>query len=256
MKVWFTFAALAVAFTAYAQGQHAPLMINTPINVQQCSSTFLSVSGGIPPYEINVNPPDPIAGGTFPDFTIVDNLSGTTFNWIVDLPGGTSCTLSVRDATGAINFSGAVNVLNSNNSGCLNGGLSSSISTTSQSTSTQGSPNTSSSSPTQAGSSTSLPSSPTQGGSNTSSSSHAVTTNNGSETSTGTTNTSLPTTSATQTSDKSTSTTTIESTSVGSVAKETSSRSPEPSGTSMSMTSKSNSVHLASIFSEGVGKRF
>ncbi|KAF5371859.1 hypothetical protein D9615_009566 [Tricholomella constricta] len=93
------------------------LTINTPTNVVQCQPILLTWADGEPPYFLSAIPggqPSAAAIKTFP------NQNGNTFTWNVDLPAGTSITLSLKDNTGVQAYSDIVEIKGGSDSSCVN----------------------------------------------------------------------------------------------------------------------------------------
>lgn len=96
-------AALVVAFAQYVSG----LTVNTPSNLVQCQPILLSWADGTPPYYLSIIPggqPDAPALEPFP------TTEATSMTWIVDIPSGTSITVSLKDNTGAMAYSDMVTI--------------------------------------------------------------------------------------------------------------------------------------------------
>ncbi|KIJ51085.1 hypothetical protein M422DRAFT_245063 [Sphaerobolus stellatus SS14] len=146
MKVSVSLATLAIVLGASAQTSKP--QIQTPTGAQQCEPIQLLLSGGTPPYQISALP----AGQTTapPLETIANDVSGSTFTWVVNLKGGTSTTLQIRDANGVLNFSSLVTIINNTDDSCLNGTSTSSGSSsgTTSGTSTSSASSSQSSAPT------------------------------------------------------------------------------------------------------------
>jgi len=104
---------------AVAQAQSTTLTINTPPSVPQCLPTFVSFSGGQPPYTISALP-----GGqpSAPPLADLGSHDGTGFTWKANLPVGTSTTLQIRDSTGVINYSQMFTIQPSSDTSCLGSG--------------------------------------------------------------------------------------------------------------------------------------
>ncbi|RDB26383.1 hypothetical protein Hypma_006512 [Hypsizygus marmoreus] len=93
------------------------LTINTPTGVVQCQPILLTWADGTAPYFLSAIPagqPSAAAVKTFP------TQNGNSFTWNVDLAGGTSITLSLKDSTGAQAFSDIVTIVSGSDSSCIN----------------------------------------------------------------------------------------------------------------------------------------
>ncbi|KAL4247979.1 hypothetical protein ABKN59_002414 [Abortiporus biennis] len=133
----------AALLVASALGQQ--LTINTPASVVVCQPILLTFSGGTPPYIIVRNwlfcvfPPaysdaiSCILPGATPNGTPLEQftgITGTSFTWTVNQPGGTSVSLTLRDSTGAAAQSAPFDVGTAADSSCLTSSASTGASTT------------------------------------------------------------------------------------------------------------------------------
>lgn len=107
------FAFAAVLFSLAS----AQLMINTPTGVVQCQVSLISWGGSTGPYFVSVLPGNQPSAA--PLEVLLSSTSATTYSWTVDLAAGTLITLSVKDGTGAINYSSAVTI-GAGSASCLN----------------------------------------------------------------------------------------------------------------------------------------
>ncbi|THV03228.1 hypothetical protein K435DRAFT_651821 [Dendrothele bispora CBS 962.96] len=92
------------------------LTINTPTGIVQCQPSLLSWSDGTAPYFLSILPGGQAAATPLKSF---DSTDSTSITWTVDIAGGTSITLQIRDSTGTIAFSDAVNIQSSSDSSCV-----------------------------------------------------------------------------------------------------------------------------------------
>ncbi|GAA96033.1 uncharacterized protein L969DRAFT_96755 [Mixia osmundae IAM 14324] len=102
----FTTLISATLLAGYAAAQ---AIIQTPTSAIFGQPVLLTFSGGSAPYYISVIPggqPSAAALESFPTQT-----AAGTYTWTVDLPVGTSCSLEIRDSTGAINYSQKFTIL-------------------------------------------------------------------------------------------------------------------------------------------------
>ncbi|KAK4704273.1 hypothetical protein P7C70_g1932, partial [Phenoliferia sp. Uapishka_3] len=93
------------------------LTINTPSSVVECQPTALTFSGGTAPYYITALPGGEVSGTvlkTFPTQT-----AEGSYTWTVDIAAGTTVTLSLKDATGTIAYSGEFTIEEGTSDSCL-----------------------------------------------------------------------------------------------------------------------------------------
>ncbi|KAJ2936661.1 hypothetical protein H1R20_g430, partial [Candolleomyces eurysporus] len=96
----------------------AGLVINTPTGVVTCQPILLSYGQGTAPYYLSVLPGGQVSGTPYHTWPATD---ATDMTWPVDLPGGTSVSLVVKDGTGAQAYSDAITIQGGSDSSCLNG---------------------------------------------------------------------------------------------------------------------------------------
>ncbi|GAA6048686.1 hypothetical protein JCM3770_002021 [Rhodotorula araucariae] len=97
MRSFSVAAILAAAGTALAQSS---LVINTPTVLYQCQPYLLTWGGGSAPYYVRVLPGGQLSGA--PLATLDEQpTTDTSFTWTVNIPQGTSITLTLTDSTGA-----------------------------------------------------------------------------------------------------------------------------------------------------------
>ncbi|KAF4614221.1 hypothetical protein D9613_007753 [Agrocybe pediades] len=95
------------------------LTINTPTSVVQCQPQLLTWSDGTAPFYLTVIPGGQASAAPLKSF---DPQNGNSMTWIVDIAGGTSVTIALKDGTGAMAYTDQVNIQTSSDSSCLNGG--------------------------------------------------------------------------------------------------------------------------------------
>ncbi|CAE6423901.1 unnamed protein product [Rhizoctonia solani] len=90
--------------------------INTPAAVVQCQPALITWNASHMPVWISVIP-----GGMpgAPPLKDMGKLNGTSMTWVVDMPSGTSITMQLRDAVGALAYSAPVTIQGSSNSSCI-----------------------------------------------------------------------------------------------------------------------------------------
>jgi len=113
MKSLSALVALLVAVSAAVAQQFT---INTPTGVTSCQPTRFTWVGGSGPFILTLTQGTTTGGATLKEF---DGISGTGFTWNVDVPGGTSFICNLKDTTGNIVQSAAVNV-GDGGSSCVN----------------------------------------------------------------------------------------------------------------------------------------
>ncbi|KAK9897436.1 hypothetical protein P389DRAFT_56968 [Cystobasidium minutum MCA 4210] len=102
MKTAAQILAVASAFTAvYAQNP----IIQSPASLVQCQPALVTFSGGTAPYYISVLPGGQASAAALEQFP---PQSGNSYTWTVNIASGQDITLSIRDSTGAINYSSQV----------------------------------------------------------------------------------------------------------------------------------------------------
>uniref|UniRef100_A0A0K3CQP1 Cell wall protein n=1 Tax=Rhodotorula toruloides TaxID=5286 RepID=A0A0K3CQP1_RHOTO len=122
MRITTTLAALvAAAGSALAQSS---LLINTPTALFQCQPYLVTWGGGQAPY-------------------FVRPTSDTQYTWTVNIPAGTSITLTITDSTGATAATAPVTI-NQGASGCLNAQGSSGLASSGSATNGQSTPSSTS----------------------------------------------------------------------------------------------------------------
>ncbi|BGO91015.1 hypothetical protein NBRC10512_000145 [Rhodotorula toruloides] len=91
--------------------------VNTPASLTTCQPSQLVIEGGTAPYFVQILP------GGQPSAKAIETLptvyKSGPLTWLVDVPAGTSITLSVTDSTGAINYSSPITVQQGTSSDCL-----------------------------------------------------------------------------------------------------------------------------------------
>ncbi|KAG8878827.1 hypothetical protein FRB97_002195 [Tulasnella sp. 331] len=117
------FTSVAVVFAAAASvAAQTALTIQTPVNVAQCQPVLLNFSGGSPPYIIEVVPQGQEAATPLVTFP---TTSANSLTWNVALAANTLISLTIRDATGAIQASGPITVsAGTGDASCLTGSAS------------------------------------------------------------------------------------------------------------------------------------
>ncbi|KAF9565218.1 hypothetical protein CPC08DRAFT_720580 [Agrocybe pediades] len=103
------------------------LTINTPTSVVQCQPQLLTWSDGTAPFYLTVIPGGQASAAPLKSF---DPQNGNSMTWIVDIAGGTSVTIALKDGTGAMAYTDQVNIQTSSDSrfslkplySCLDGG--------------------------------------------------------------------------------------------------------------------------------------
>ncbi|GAA6021169.1 hypothetical protein JCM10207_008342 [Rhodosporidiobolus poonsookiae] len=150
---------LLFSFLSLASLTYGQATISSPASVTQCLPQQLTVSGGEPPYTIDVLPGGSTGGQPLETLPTL-NEAGTV-RWVPTEPAGQTVTLAVRDNTGAVNFSSEIPILAGSDTSCAtasgsaSGGASSAASTSgsASSDSTSGSASASSGSTSASGSS-------------------------------------------------------------------------------------------------------
>ncbi|BGP31495.1 hypothetical protein JCM10296v2_003260 [Rhodotorula toruloides] len=91
--------------------------VNTPASLTTCQPSQLVIEGGTAPYFVQILP------GGQPSAKAIETLptvyKSGPLTWLVDVPAGTSITLSVTDSTGAINYSSPITVQQGSSSDCV-----------------------------------------------------------------------------------------------------------------------------------------
>ncbi|GAA5861546.1 hypothetical protein JCM8547_008068 [Rhodosporidiobolus lusitaniae] len=93
--------------------------INSPASVTECLPQQLTVSGGTPPYTIDVLPGGATGGQPLETIQVA---SAGSVRWLVDLPAGQNITFAVRDDSGSVNYSAQVPILAGTSTDCLRSG--------------------------------------------------------------------------------------------------------------------------------------
>ncbi|CAE6420564.1 unnamed protein product [Rhizoctonia solani] len=90
--------------------------INTPPSFVQCQPAQISWNASNTPVYISIIP-----GGnaSAPSLMDLGQQSGTSMTWPVNITSGTSITLRITDAKGAIAYSAPVTIQSSSNSSCI-----------------------------------------------------------------------------------------------------------------------------------------
>jgi len=104
----------ALIGTALAQ---QALFINTPAALVECQPALLNYGGGSgAPYFIAALPAGQVSAA--PILQLPEQQS-TSYTWTVSLPAGTNITLSIRDSSGAVQYSSPVAIQSGVSSACL-----------------------------------------------------------------------------------------------------------------------------------------
>ncbi|BGO98020.1 hypothetical protein NBRC10513v2_002020 [Rhodotorula toruloides] len=140
MRITTTLAALvAAAGSALAQSS---LLINTPTALFQCQPYLVTWGGGQAPYFVRVLPGGQLSAA--PLATLDQQpTSDTQYTWTVNIPAGTSITLTITDSTGATAATAPVTI-NQGASGCLNAQGSSGLASSGSATNGQSTPSSTS----------------------------------------------------------------------------------------------------------------
>ncbi|BGO89919.1 hypothetical protein NBRC10512_003758 [Rhodotorula toruloides] len=140
MRITTTVAALvAAAGSALAQSS---LLINTPTALFQCQPYLVTWGGGQAPYFVRVLPGGQLSAA--PLATLDQQpTSDTQYTWTVNIPAGTSITLTITDSTGATAATAPVTI-NQGASGCLNAQGSSGLASSGSATNGQSTPSSTS----------------------------------------------------------------------------------------------------------------
>jgi len=107
-------AALAVLAPAFAQDK---LQVDTVAGINQCQPVLFTWHGGQGPYFLSLLP---AAQPSAPALKQFPQQTGTSFTWLVDLPTGSTFTISLKDSTGATAFSDIETVNAGGDATCLN----------------------------------------------------------------------------------------------------------------------------------------
>ncbi|KAH7341550.1 hypothetical protein B0J17DRAFT_264740 [Rhizoctonia solani] len=106
---------LAVASLVVAQNDPS---INSPASVVQCQPVQLSWTATKEPVYISIIPGGQPGAVPIEDFGV--QKAGTkSMTWTCDMKAGSSITFQIKDAAGAVAYSGNVNVQDSNDSSCV-----------------------------------------------------------------------------------------------------------------------------------------
>lgn len=126
------FALAPLAILALALGVRADLVVSTPDSLTQCQQATFQISGSSqgPYYAFIVNSNDP-CGDALQE---IDNISGTSFNWNVNVPSGTSVMVALESEDGTEGWSGAITI-GSGDGSCLSSSSSAASSTPASSSS-------------------------------------------------------------------------------------------------------------------------
>ncbi|KAI0703894.1 hypothetical protein C8T65DRAFT_654552 [Cerioporus squamosus] len=103
----------AMAVAAHAAAVATPLIINTPAAAIQCSPTQLTWTGGAAPFSLSILDASGAVIETFSDVT------GQSFTWDTNVPGGESVDVELEDSTGAAAFTAPFEILVSLDTACL-----------------------------------------------------------------------------------------------------------------------------------------
>lgn len=113
--------------------------ISTPAAVIQCQPARFTVSGGEPPYIVDVIPGGQVSAPAIA--FIGDDIQGPAFTWTPDLPAGSNITFRITDSTGSPQYSFPVVIQAGSSDACLNASASSvstgAVTTTGDSSSTE-----------------------------------------------------------------------------------------------------------------------
>ncbi|CAE6483570.1 unnamed protein product [Rhizoctonia solani] len=114
----FKFAAASLfAFVALVVAQNDP-SINTPASVVQCQPVQLSWTASKEPVYVSIIPGGQPGAAPLHDFGI--QPSGTkTMTWTCDLKAGSAITFQIKDATGAVAYTGNMMVQDSKDKSCV-----------------------------------------------------------------------------------------------------------------------------------------
>lgn len=113
MKFLAIAAALVSVVPALAQDK---LTVNTVTGIVQCQPIQFTWSGGQAPYFLSLIPAAQPSAAAIKQF---DTQQGTSFTWNVDLPAGSTFTISLKDSAGTQAFSDIETVNSGPDSGCL-----------------------------------------------------------------------------------------------------------------------------------------
>ncbi|GAA5861576.1 hypothetical protein JCM8547_008079 [Rhodosporidiobolus lusitaniae] len=91
--------------------------INSPASVTECLPQQLTVSGGEPPYTIQVLPGGATGGEPLETLPTVEEEGSV--RWVADIAAGQNITFAVRDNSGVVNFSSEVPVLEGTSTDCI-----------------------------------------------------------------------------------------------------------------------------------------
>ncbi|BGP54184.1 hypothetical protein JCM8202_001317 [Rhodotorula sphaerocarpa] len=137
MRAFATAAAFfAAVSTAVAQSN---LIINTPTALYQCQPYLVTWGGGQGPYYVRVLPGGQLSAS--PIATLDSQpTSDNQFTWDVNIPAGTSITLTVTDSTGTTASTAPISVADGGSSSCLNVSGSSGLASSGSATNGQSTP--------------------------------------------------------------------------------------------------------------------
>ncbi|WVF66007.1 hypothetical protein IAT40_000745 [Kwoniella sp. CBS 6097] len=105
-------------------GQAFALTINTPASLVECQPASITFSDGTAPYILAVIPGGQSSAAALA--TIGDSITSSPVTWTVNLAAGTSITLKLTDATGAIQYSSPITIQAGSSQSCLNSSASTS----------------------------------------------------------------------------------------------------------------------------------
>ncbi|CAL1716519.1 unnamed protein product [Somion occarium] len=111
------FFAVAAALVSVVPAMAQQLTINTATGIVQCQPIQFTWSGGTPPYFLALIPAAQPAAPAIKQFPTQE---GTSFTWNVDLPSGSTFTVSLKDSSGATAFSDIETVNSGPDDSCLN----------------------------------------------------------------------------------------------------------------------------------------
>ncbi|GAA5861530.1 hypothetical protein JCM8547_008062 [Rhodosporidiobolus lusitaniae] len=108
---------LFLAFFFGGVSVHGQATINSPASVTECLPQQLTVSGGEPPYTIQVLPGGATGGEPLETLPTVEEEGSV--RWVCDIAAGQNITFAVRDNSGVVNFSSEVPVLEGTSTDCI-----------------------------------------------------------------------------------------------------------------------------------------
>ncbi|KZO91561.1 hypothetical protein CALVIDRAFT_558083 [Calocera viscosa TUFC12733] len=116
MKSVLALAAFAVAAFAQTAGN---LTVSTPSSLVTCQPALITWSGGVSPYYLSVLPGGQTSATALESFP---TQTGTSYTWPkVDIQGGTSITIQIRDGQGNIQYSSPVTIQAGPDTTCVGG---------------------------------------------------------------------------------------------------------------------------------------